>query len=246
MQLPSISLALGFFFTFPASTYGLMNLLLAVIYNQFRQHFKILIIPDQDEEDAGPSFPSGTEFLALSTVYSILDILRMDNRYKKYLYKHLDDSAQTDVLDREDFVKLFLDIETDYSDWEKRQLPRFRSTEIPRIKVIVTHRIFEMIGTLLALVNTIALIPVLTRKPDEHTGIRKGAEVVLYMNIFVTIYFTLEQGSCKLGRVKTGERERIQNRTREIYIPRVQISLPLRATICTVKFALCFCAAVFR
>ena len=32
----------------------------------------------------------------------------MDNRYKKYLYKHLDDSAQTDCLDREDFVKLFL------------------------------------------------------------------------------------------------------------------------------------------
>eukprot|EP00116_Pleurobrachia_bachei_P018885 sb/3479147/ len=29
-----------------------------------------------------------------------------------------------------------------------------------------------------------------------------------------------------------------------IYIPRVQISLPLRATICTVKFALCFCGRV--
>ena len=32
----------------------------------------------------------------------------MDARYKKYLYQHLDDSAQTDALDREDFVKLFL------------------------------------------------------------------------------------------------------------------------------------------
>ena len=40
--------------------------------------FQILIISDQDDEenDTGPSFTPGTDFLAVSTVYSVLDSLR--------------------------------------------------------------------------------------------------------------------------------------------------------------------------
>ena len=50
-----------------------------------------------------------------------------------------------------------------------------------------------MIGTLLALVNTVVLLVIvsLPLKSDK----KKGTEVVLDMNIFTTVYYVIEQVS---------------------------------------------------
>ena len=51
-----------------------------------------------------------------------------------------------------------------------------------------------MIGTLLALVNTIALLVVLSNKPVD--GVHPGADFVLIFNVIVTVYFVIEQVRC--------------------------------------------------
>ena len=70
-------------------------------------------------------------------------------------------------------------------------------------KILLSHRLSifpisygptvqQVIGTVLAFVNTVALLAVLSNKRDKD-GIHPGAEFVVDMNIIVTIYFVIEQ-----------------------------------------------------
>ena len=51
--------------------------------------------------------------------------------------------------------------------------------------------IFQLIGTFLAIINTTALLVVIS-EASKH-GIKPGAKVVIDLNIIITIYYFLEQ-----------------------------------------------------
>ena len=51
--------------------------------------------------------------------------------------------------------------------------------------------LFQMIGTSLAFINTVALFIILCQTSEK--AIYRGAEVALILNIFITVYFIFEQ-----------------------------------------------------
>uniref|UniRef100_A0A3Q1CYB7 Ion transport domain-containing protein n=1 Tax=Amphiprion ocellaris TaxID=80972 RepID=A0A3Q1CYB7_AMPOC len=158
-----------FFITFSViGTYCLMNLLTAIIYNQFRGY---LLVSDHLSSFSLCSFSAVVSFS--------LPICQVARQYTEVSY-----------MDREQFRKIFDELDKDCIK-EHPPLPQYRSPALQRLQVIFSHYYLTVLGNAVALANVVCICTVLVLNSEKSTAERDSC-VLEIINLCFILYYLFE------------------------------------------------------
>uniref|UniRef100_A0A3P8RWI7 Two pore channel protein 2 n=1 Tax=Amphiprion percula TaxID=161767 RepID=A0A3P8RWI7_AMPPE len=199
VMIPAYSLNRGysiFFITFSViGTYCLMNLLTAIIYNQFRGYLLMSVqtsinrrrlgiraafqvLSCQGDQQAADF--SSFSLCSFSAVVSFaLPICQVAWQYTEVSY-----------MDREQFRKIFDELDKDCIK-EHPPLPQYRSPALQRLQVIFSHYYLTVLGNAVALANVVCICTVLVLNSEKSTAERDSC-VLEIINLCFILYYLFE------------------------------------------------------
>uniref|UniRef100_A0A669DU57 Two pore segment channel 2 n=1 Tax=Oreochromis niloticus TaxID=8128 RepID=A0A669DU57_ORENI len=201
VMIPAYSLNRGYAIFFVAfsviGTYCLMNLLTAIIYNQFRGYllvshshmtelFQSLLqgfILTQHAAAAAPSWKCGPclqlDLLKASNITSCIVPLQVAQQYE-----------DVGFMDREQFTKIFDELDKDCIK-EHPPLPQYSSPTLQRLQLIFSHYYLILFGNAVALANVVCICTVLVLNSEKSTEERDNF-VLEIINLCFILYYLFE------------------------------------------------------
>uniref|UniRef100_A0A669B3X5 Two pore segment channel 2 n=1 Tax=Oreochromis niloticus TaxID=8128 RepID=A0A669B3X5_ORENI len=180
-------------FVVPAGTYCLMNLLTAIIYNQFRGYLLMSVQTSFLRRRLGirAAFQvltcQGARRAAGQSVPYFM-------QKKKNLHLLLSAVAQQyeDVgfMDREQFTKIFDELDKDCIK-EHPPLPQYSSPTLQRLQLIFSHYYLILFGNAVALANVVCICTVLVLNSEKSTEERDNF-VLEIINLCFILYYLFE------------------------------------------------------
>uniref|UniRef100_A0A3P8RWZ2 Two pore channel protein 2 n=1 Tax=Amphiprion percula TaxID=161767 RepID=A0A3P8RWZ2_AMPPE len=200
VMIPAYSLNRGysiFFITFSViGTYCLMNLLTAIIYNQFRGYLLMSVQTSINRRRLGirAAFQvlscQGDQQAAEERVH-VDAVLKVMSRVKmKSYYRTAITTVRDDTTSLSQFRKIFDELDKDCIK-EHPPLPQYRSPALQRLQVIFSHYYLTVLGNAVALANVVCICTVLVLNSEKSTAERDSC-VLEIINLCFILYYLFE------------------------------------------------------
>ncbi|GLD66995.1 two pore calcium channel protein 2, partial [Lates japonicus] len=165
VMIPAYSLNRGYSIFFVAfsviGTYCLMNLLTAIIYNQFRGYLLMSVKTSIIRRRLGirAAFQvlscqgarrAAEERVRVNAVLEVMSRVEMKSYYRAAITTEAQQYADVDYMDREQFQKTFDELDKDCIK-EHPPLPQYTSPVLQRLQVIFSHYYLTILGNAVAL-----------------------------------------------------------------------------------------------
>lgn len=205
VMIPAYSLNRGyavFFVTFSViGTYCLMNLLTAIIFNQFRGYllmsvqasiirrrlgiraaFQVLCCRGAEE--------AAEERVRVDAVLQVMSRVQLKSFYRAAVTTAARQYETVGYMDREQFRKIFDELDKDRIN-EHPPLPHYNSAVLQKLQLIFSHYYLTIVGNALALANVICICTVLVLNSEKSTAERDNHHMEI-INLCFIIYYLFE------------------------------------------------------
>uniref|UniRef100_A0A3Q3LVU1 Two pore segment channel 2 n=1 Tax=Mastacembelus armatus TaxID=205130 RepID=A0A3Q3LVU1_9TELE len=200
VMIPAYSLNRGYSIFFVAfsviGTYCLMNLLTAIIYNQFRGYLLMSVQTSIIRRRLGIraafqvlSCLGPGECVHVDAVLEVMSRVKMKSYYRAAITK-VQHYADVGYMDCEQFRKIFDELDKDRIK-EHPPLPQYSSPVLQRLQVIFSHYYLTVLGNAVALANVICICTVLVLNSEKSTTERDNY-VLEIINLCFILYYLLE------------------------------------------------------
>ncbi|XP_068588098.1 two pore channel protein 2 [Cebidichthys violaceus] len=191
-----------FFVTFSViGTYCLMNLLTAIIYNQFRGYLLMSVQTSIIRRRLGiraafqvlscqGAQQAAEEHVAVDLVLKVMSRVQMKSYYREAITKEAHKYADVGYLDREEFRKIFDELDKDRIK-EHPPLPQYNSLVLQRLQVVFSHYFLTILGNAVALANVICICTVLVLNAEKSTAERDNY-ILEIINLCFILYYLFE------------------------------------------------------
>ncbi|XP_034164461.1 two pore channel protein 2 isoform X1 [Pangasianodon hypophthalmus] len=209
VMVPAYSLNRGytiFFILFSVcGTYILMNLLTAIIYNQFRGYllmsvqasilrrhlgitaaFKVLCCPGQSHDDNSEGH---VKRVRVDRVLQVMRRVQMTSYYRQAVIKAAQEFPDG-FIDGEAFRRLFNELDKEHIR-EHPPKPEYSSSFLQSVQNVCSHYYFTVVGNTVALANVICICSILVLDSDK-TVMERNDYYMEIINWAFIIYYLLE------------------------------------------------------
>ncbi|KAK2869490.1 hypothetical protein Q7C36_001361 [Tachysurus vachellii] len=209
VMVPAYSLNRGytiFFILFSVcGTYILMNLLTAIIYNQFRGYllmsvqasilrrrlgiraaFKVLCCPGQSHDDGAEDH---AKRVRVGTVLQVMGKVQMTSYYRQAVIKAAQEFPDG-FIDGEAFQRLFDELDKEHIK-EHPPNPQYSSSILQSVQKVCSHYYLTVVGNVVALTNVICICTILVLD-SEKTVIERNDYYMEVINWAFIIYYLIE------------------------------------------------------
>lgn len=188
-----------FFVTFSViGTYCLMNLLTAIIYNQFRGYLLMSVQTSIIRRRLGiraafqvlscrGSGQAAEESVSVGAVLKVMSKVKMKSYYREAVSK---EARQHQTLDRDQFRRIFDELDKDRIR-EHPPLPQYRSLVLQRLQVVFSHYYLTILGNAVALANVICICTVLVLNSEKST-VERDNYIMEIINLAFILYYLFE------------------------------------------------------
>ncbi|XP_078109956.1 two pore channel protein 2 isoform X1 [Sander vitreus] len=205
VMIPAYSLNRGysiFFVTFSViGTYCLMNLLTAIIYNQFRGYLLMSVQTSIIRRRLGirAAFQvlscqgaqrAVEEHVQVDVVLKVMSRVQMKSYYRAAITTEAQQYADVGYMDRRQFTKIFDALDKDQIK-EHPPLPQYNSPVLQRCQVIFSHYYLTILGNAVALANVICICTVLVLNSEKSTAERDNF-IMEIINLCFILYYLFE------------------------------------------------------
>uniref|UniRef100_A0A3B3TNN6 Two pore segment channel 2 n=1 Tax=Poecilia latipinna TaxID=48699 RepID=A0A3B3TNN6_9TELE len=195
--LPEIARCYAIFFIIFSiiGTYCLMNLLTAIIYNQFRGYLLMSVQTSIIRRRLGiraafhvlSCHNSQTEAQELVRVDAVLQVMSRVNM--KRFYKSAITFAEQGYMDRQQFRKIFDELDKDCIK-EHPPLPQYTSATLQKLQVVFSHYYLTVLGNLVALANVLCICTILVLNSEKSTEERDNYILEVINLCFILFYLS--------------------------------------------------------
>ncbi|KAF7645159.1 hypothetical protein LDENG_00208720, partial [Lucifuga dentata] len=206
VMIPAYSLNRGyaiFFIIFSViGTYCLMNLLTAIIYNQFRGYLLMSVKTSIIRRRLGiraafqvlsccqGAGQSTEASVRVDAVLEVMSRVQMKNYYRGAIITEAQQYTTAGFMDREQFSKIFDELDKDRIR-EHPPLPQYNSPFLQKLQVIFSHYYFTIFGNALALANVICICTILVVN-SENTKTERNDYYMEVINFCFIVYYLFE------------------------------------------------------
>ncbi|XP_052710269.1 two pore channel protein 2-like isoform X2 [Crassostrea angulata] len=179
--------------------YCFMNMLLAVIYNQFRGYFQTSMQSDLLRRRVGVRAAyevlkeTDRHGVSLYNVKTVIEHADLPVHVKSALREDLDRKVtmSDDYFSLMEFQACFEAMETDPPQKQKPELRWFQNVWVRRLQRCVAHRVFGYFGNLVATANVIVIATELSLEYDKSLG--GNTSNLNIVNFVFVVYYFVEQ-----------------------------------------------------
>ncbi|XP_060796924.1 two pore channel protein 2 isoform X2 [Neoarius graeffei] len=188
-------------------TYILMNLLTAIIYNQFRGYllmsvkasilrrrlgiraaFRVLCCPGLNHEDSSDDH---VKMVRVDTVLHVMRRVQMKSYYRQAVIKAAQSPEFPDgFMDGEAFERLFDELDKEHIK-EHPPNPEYSSSFLQLIQNLCSHYYFTVVGNVVALANVICICTILVLDSEKNVNERNDYYMEVINWAFI-IYYLIE------------------------------------------------------
>ncbi|KAF6723855.1 Two pore calcium channel protein 2 [Oryzias melastigma] len=191
-----------FFISFSViGTYCLMNLLTAIIYNQFRGYLLMSLQTSVIRRRVGiraafqvlscQRSQTGAQVLVrIDAVLKVMSRVKMKSYYRDAINAAVQAHADVGVMDREQFRKVFDELDKDRIT-EHPPLPQYSSVVLQKLQLLCSHYYLTVLGNAVALTNVMCICTVLVLNSEKTTVERNNSNLEI-INLCFIIYYLLE------------------------------------------------------
>ncbi|KAM9765961.1 two pore channel protein 2 [Menidia menidia] len=191
-----------FFIAFSViGTYCLMNLLTAIIYNQFRGYLLMSVQTSITRRRLGirAAFQvlschrvqeASQKLVGVDDVLEVMARVKMQSYYRAAITTMARQHADAGHMDREQFTKIFDELDKDRIK-EHPPLPQYRSAVLQRFQVIFSHFYLSVLGNAVALANILCICTVLVLNSEKSTAERDNYLLGI-INLCFILYYLFE------------------------------------------------------
>uniref|UniRef100_A0A665U9E8 Two pore channel protein 2 n=1 Tax=Echeneis naucrates TaxID=173247 RepID=A0A665U9E8_ECHNA len=209
VMIPAYSLNRAYAIFFVAfsviGTYCLMNLLTAIIYNQFRGYLLMSVQTSIIRRRLGirAAFQvlsclglvcihthMQAHCVCVDTVLKVMSRVQMKSYYRSTITMVTQKYADVGTMDRQQFQKIFEELDKDRIK-EHPPLPQYNSPILQRLQVIFSHYYLNIFGNAVALVNVICICTVLVLNSEKSTAERDN-NILEVMNLCFILFYLFE------------------------------------------------------
>ncbi|XP_047187529.1 two pore channel protein 2 [Scophthalmus maximus] len=206
VMIPAYSLNRGyavFFVTFSViGTYCLMNLLTAIIYNQFRGYLLMSVQTSiirrrlgiraafQVLGCRGAQHSTEDEQVGVDAVLEAMSRVQMKTYCRAAITTEVQRYADVGHMDREQFRKIFDELDKDRIK-EHPPLPQYNSPVLQRLQMIFSHYYLTILGNAVALANVMCICTVLVLNSEKSTAERDNFLLEI-INLCFILYYVFE------------------------------------------------------
>nr|XP_020510129.1 two pore calcium channel protein 2 [Labrus bergylta] len=191
-----------FFVTFSViGTYCLMNLLTAIIYNQFRGYLLLSVQTSIIRRRLGirAAFQvlscqgvqqAAVECVRVDAVLQVMSRVQMKSYYRAAVTTEAQQCADVGYMDREQFRKIFDELDKDRIE-EHPPLPQYDSPILQRLQVVFSHYYLTILGNAMALANVMSICTILVLNSEKTTAERDNY-IMESINLCFILYYLFE------------------------------------------------------
>ncbi|XP_049908560.1 two pore channel protein 2 [Epinephelus moara] len=205
VMIPAYSLNRGFAIFFIAfsviGTYCLMNLLTAIIYNQFRGYLLMSVQTSIIRRRLGVraafqvltcqgSQEAAEEHVRVEVVLKVMSRVQMKSYYREAITMEAQQYVDVGHMDREQFKKIFDELDKDRIK-EHPPSPQYNSPVLQKLQMVFSHYYLTILGNVVALANVICICTVLVLNSEKSTAERDNF-VIEIINLCFILYYLFE------------------------------------------------------
>ncbi|XP_063337249.1 two pore channel protein 2 [Pelmatolapia mariae] len=205
VMIPAYSLNRSYAIFFVAfsviGTYCLMNLLTAIIYNQFRGYLLMSVQTSFLRRRLGirAAFQVLTcqgarraagERIRVDAVLEVMSRVKMKRYYRAAITTVAQQYEDVGFMDREQFTKIFDELDKDCIK-EHPPLPQYSSPTLQKLQLIFSHYYLILFGNAVALANVVCICTVLVLNSEKSTAERDNF-VLEIINLCFILYYLFE------------------------------------------------------
>ncbi|XP_029938808.1 two pore channel protein 2 isoform X2 [Salarias fasciatus] len=191
-----------FFIAFSViGTYCLMNLLTAIIYNQFKGFLLMSVQTSIIRRRLGirAAFQvlscqgaqrAAEERVHIDAVLEVMSRVKIRSYYRSAITMAARQFADVGSMDREQFRTIFDELDKDRIK-EHPPLPQYSSPVLQRLQVIFAHYYLSVLGNAVALANVMCICTVLVLNSEKSTEERDNYSLEI-MNLCFILYYLFE------------------------------------------------------
>ncbi|XP_061563786.1 two pore channel protein 2 [Cololabis saira] len=191
-----------FFIAFSViGTYCLMNLLTAIIYNQFRGYLLLSVQTSIIRRRLGirAAFQvlscqraQGTDqsVVSVDSVLQVMTRVKMKSYYRTAINTAVQRYEDVGFVDREQFRKIFDEVDKDRIK-EHPPLPVYTSPSLQRLQLVFSHYYLSILGNAVALANVVCICAILVLNSEKSTAERDNY-VLEIINLCFILYYLFE------------------------------------------------------
>ncbi|KAI4830340.1 hypothetical protein KUCAC02_001976 [Chaenocephalus aceratus] len=191
-----------FFVSFSViGTYCLMNLLTAIIYNQFRGYLLMSVQTSIIRRHLGirAAFQilccrgaerAAEEGVAVDVMLNVMSRVQMKSYYRAAITKEAQQYADVGYMEREQFRKIFDELDKDRIK-EHPPLPGYNYPVLQTLQNVFSHYYLTILGNAVALVNVMSICTILVLNSDKSTADRDNY-IMEIINMCFILYYLFE------------------------------------------------------
>ncbi|XP_023809587.1 two pore calcium channel protein 2 [Oryzias latipes] len=191
-----------FFISFSViGTYCLMNLLTAIIYNQFRGYLLMSLQTSIIRRRVGiraafqvlscqRTQASAQVLVRVHAVLKVMSRVKMKSYYRAAINAAVQAHADVGFMDREQFQKVFDELDKDRIT-EHPPLPQYSSVLLQKLQQLFSHYYLTVLGNAVALTNVMCICTVLVLNSEKTTVERNNSNLEI-INLCFILYYLLE------------------------------------------------------
>ncbi|KAM4743585.1 two pore channel protein 2 isoform 2-T2 [Anableps anableps] len=202
VMIPAYSLNRGysiFFITFSViGTYCLMNLLTAIIYNQFRGYLLMSVKTSIIRRRLGiraafhvlcfhRAQAEAQELVSVDAVLQVMSRVNMKSYYKSAITVAAQQFAEQGTMDYQQFRRIFDELDKDCIK-EHPPLPQYTSVTLQKLQLVFSHYYITVLGNLVALANVICICTILVLNSEKSTAERDNYILEIINLCFILFY----------------------------------------------------------
>ncbi|XP_036952583.1 two pore calcium channel protein 2 isoform X2 [Acanthopagrus latus] len=205
VMIPAYSLHRAYSIFFVAfsviGTYCLMNLLTAIIYNQFRGYLLMSVQTSIIRRRLGiraafqvltcqAAQQAAEEHVLLDSVLRVMSRVQMKSYYRAAITTEAQQYADVGYMDREQFRKIFDELDKDRIK-EHPPLPQYNSPVLQRLQVVFSHYYLTILGNAVALANVMCICTILVLNSEKSIAERDNY-IMEIINLCFILYYLFE------------------------------------------------------
>ncbi|XP_068594473.1 two pore channel protein 2 [Brachionichthys hirsutus] len=182
-------------------TYCLMNLLTAIIYNQFRGYLLMSVQTSIIRRRLGirAAFQVLTcqrvqeaveVHVGVDVVQEVMTRVQMENYYRTAIATEVQLHGEVGYMDREQFKNIFDELDKDRIQ-EHPPLPQYDSLALQRLQKVFSHHYLTVLGNVVALAHVLAVCTILVLNSEKAT-VDRDNYIIEIINLCFILYYLCE------------------------------------------------------